>query len=467
MAFYFGLGVAVVYSVWKYHDNKEQKFVRSAASRSATEPLIALPAQAAATPPPPAQLKAVPEETRFSEAEKQLMQSILAHFATGDFVSALKLADDAAVSERSSQALHDWLIEQLPVLLTSAGWARLKFGDCEEATTYLRRSEAMKKSPETAKGLAVCFYKLKNLASAREQFTYYLEKQPQDDQMKLLFTDVLESEGRFDDAVRTLESIAAAPDLDATALKQRLDSMRGRAKESVFQQTETSRNFRLAYRSGDHEELVAYVLEALEGALDAYIELFAFQAPSAQIEVNLYPAESFQSIVVGGPEWAEGLFDGRLRIPVRAEMITQRNFSDSLEVVLRHELVHALLAQLSGGRPLPPWFDEGLAQRLSCDGRPCGTFQFEGRPGGFLAEPAFQTPYISLSAINAGRAYRQSLYLVRLLETKGGDDALRRIIQAITPSSRLDSDALLAPVGLSFKDLHQAAAASWQARRLP
>ena len=170
---------------------------------------------------------------------------------------------------------------------------------------------------------------------------------------------------------------------------------------------------------------------------------------------------------VGGPEWAEGLFDGRLRIPIRQDALTAKDFGGSLPIVLRHELVHALLAQLSDHRSLPPWFDEGLAQRLSCAGQPCASFAFEGKPGGFLAEQVFQTSYISLSAINAGRAYRQSLYLVRVLEKRGGEDALRRIVGSITASSDLTSDGLLKAVGLTFAQLRDAAATKWAARQLP
>ncbi len=449
---------------------------RTEAPRPAAKVAAVVPALAVApvgAPPAPPLAKRAP--AGFSEEEAKLINAILAHFATGDFIAALKIADEAAVSEKTSKTFHAWLLEQLPVLLTSAGWAKLKFGDCEEATGYLRRSEALKRSPETAKGLAVCYYKQKNLAGAREQFSFYLEKQPGDAQMQLLYTDVLESEGRFDDAVRTLEQLVAAGDaggdpdqkLDLPALKQRLASMHGRAKESTFQQVETSRNFRLAYRAGDHEDVVSFVLQTLEDALDEYVEQYGFRPPVAPIEVNLYPAETFQSIVVGGPEWAEGLFDGRLRIPIRQDALEAKDFGGTLRVVLRHELVHALLALLSDNRALPPWFDEGLAQRLSCTGQPCARFMFEGKPGGFLAEQAFQTPYISLSAINAGRAYRQSLYLVKVLERQGGDDVLRRLVSAITSSSELSSDGLLKPASLTFKQLRDQAASWWQERRLP
>lgn len=398
-------------------------------------------------------------------ADNGAIQAILARFATGDFVAALNLADSYIQNDALSEPFHEWALAQLPTLLTSAGWSALRLGDCDAATTYLRRAEIMMRTLETAKGLAVCYYKQKNLGAAREQFSYYLEKQPQDAEMQFLYADALESEGRYEDAVKLLESIvtAAGGQLDATTVKERLASMRARAKESGFQQTETSRNFRLAYRSGDHEDLVAMVLQTLEDALDEYIENYGFRAPPAPIEVALYPAENFKNIVVGGPEWAEGLFDGRLRIPVRAEQLDGRALG-SLPTVLRHELVHALLAQMSDSRSLPPWFDEGVAQRLSCADQGCGVFSFPPTPGVFLAVSAFSTPYTSFDAVKAGRAYRQSLYLIYALERQHSDEPLRTLISRIAATSDTTSDGVLTPLNTTFRQLHETAASLWNER---
>jgi len=434
------------------------------------------PVAAAASPSPPG-LALHPVQpgipAGFHAGEDKTMRAILAHFATGDFVTALKLADRAAQAAGISDSFHAWLTLQLPALLTSAGWERLKLGDCDEATTYLRRSEVLARLPATVKGLAVCYYKQKNLAGARDEFAYYLQHQPDDLQMQLLSTDVLESDGRFDEAVHRLEQLTAASDqakaaadIDPKALAQRLASMRGRARESKQQLVETSRDFRLAYRPEDQGDLVGFVLKTLEDALDEYVGQYDFRPPPAPLEVALYPAEDFKSIVVGGPDWAEGLYDGRLRIPIKESTASEPGYG-SLPVVLRHELVHALLAQLSDSRQIPPWFDEGLAQRLSCTGQPCATFRFPPQPGGFLARQDFETPYLSLSAVSAGRAYRQSLYLILALEHRAGDDALRQIISHVTTSSDLSSDGLLAPLHMNFQELRQTSVKSWMKREIP
>lgn len=453
---------------WLHHRrvaHVEASATKSVAAASQEKPPVSkvakeLPVEALAPP------------TTAASAEHPKIRTLLAHFATGDFLGTLKLADEYALDPSLGDAFHDWLRAQMPAILTSAGWAHLRVGDCDAAIALLRRSEALQRSEDTAKGLGVCHYKLRQMAAARDQLTWYLERRPNDRQIPVLLADTLESEGRYDEAVQILEQLAQTP-CDAAAaqdnecpapnvIEQRLASMRGRARESWLQQQDSSRSFRLVYRAGDHEDLVAYVLQELEDALDEYVENYGFRLPGAPIEVALYPADNFQSVVVGGPEWAEGLYDGRIRIPIRDQMLLDKTY-DGLRTVLRHELVHALFAAMSDHRAIPPWFDEGLAQVLSC--RPsCVSFVFPPQAGAFLDVASFQSSYISFNPVKAGRAYRQSLYLVRSLIQRAGDEVLRKLVSSIGTASDLSSDHLLAPAGISFKDLHTSAAKAWEQR---
>src|SRR5690606_14554724 len=158
-------------------------------------------------------------------------------------------------------------------------------------------------------------------------------------------------------------------------LEARLQSMREKAKESKLHVREHSRNFHLSYRAGEHEDLVTFVIESLESTLATYVDAYGFEPPTAPIEVVLYSADNFTAMVPGGPSWAEGIFDGRLRIPVGQAMLDGRR--EGLLQVLRHELVHALFSAMNDARSLPSWFDEGIAQLLSCpDDTSCRAFNF-------------------------------------------------------------------------------------------
>jgi hypothetical protein len=411
-----------------------------------------------------------PASDALNEKDAEVVKTIHARFATGDFVGALNLADQYLTGRETSDALHKWIMDQMPALLTSAGWTKLRLGACEDAIGYFRRSDVIRKSPEATKGLALCHYKQKNYASAREHFDAYLEKNPSDQQMRILLTDVLESEGSYDQAVGLLEktvaeieTLASHPDSmmpDVDTLKNRLKGMRTKAAVSKHQNSEVSQNFRLSYSAGDHEDLVAFVLSTLEEALDEYIENYGFLRPINPIEVILYDGGNFRNVVAGGPEWAEGIFDGRLRIPVREQM--QRGQTGGLKTILRHELTHALTAIASDNRTLPPWFEEGLAQKLSCQSGECGNFMFPPTPGGFLPANSFNTSYISLASDKAGRAYTQSLYLIYTLQKLQGNDVIRTIVSQITTNSDTAADGILKPTNLSFESLHAEASRLWE-----
>ena len=56
------------------------------------------------------------------------------------------------------------------------------------------------------------------------------------------------------------------------------------------------------------------------------------------------------------PDWSDGLFDGRIRMPVGGLSKDPLRF----EHVLTHELVHAMIAGLAP-RNVPGWLHEGLA----------------------------------------------------------------------------------------------------------
>src|SRR5438094_2112162 len=67
-------------------------------------------------------------------------------------------------------------------------------------------------------------------------------------------------------------------------------------------------------------------------------------------------------IYAQAPDWAQGLFDGKIRLPVEGAM----RDGTALDRVLRHEYTHALVHDRTRGRA-PTWLSEGLA--IACEGR--------------------------------------------------------------------------------------------------
>ena len=79
--------------------------------------------------------------------------------------------------------------------------------------------------------------------------------------------------------------------------------------------------------------------------------------PKHKIVVLLYSKEAFRKVRERAPEWASGIYDGKIRIPMPESQQDLR----SVKKTVVHEYTHAVVHELSGGR-IPHWFNEGLAE---------------------------------------------------------------------------------------------------------
>jgi tetratricopeptide (TPR) repeat protein len=372
----------------------------------------------------------------------------------------------------SQDPIYQWAQKQKHHILIAMGWSALNAGRCEEAIEHLSLADQINQTLESTKGLAFCYYKIKNIPGASEKLRTYTSQKPDDISMQLVYVDVLESDERFSEATRILSDLnqkAGAKDTasDVTSvisleeLKKRLAAMQAKLRESAQQGRLGSRNFIVVYRSQNHGEVAQRALDILESALDEFIQTFQFDEPKSVIEVVLYPSAEFSKLS-GGPAWADGLFDGRLRIPVSEEALQR------WPRIIRHELVHALLALRSNFRHIPPWFNEGLAQRLECTrDESCYVQKRWNFQDGFLDKIDFNKPFIALDSAKAQRAYEQSLYLMLTLEKQHGEEALRRILTKIQPNSSLSSDQIINQSQLTFDGLVHSAKSNWQSRQSP
>jgi hypothetical protein len=111
-------------------------------------------------------------------------------------------------------------------------------------------------------------------------------------------------------------------------------------------------------------EPLARALRALDPAtFTPSLELLGLATPGPPIVVELVGEED--PAARGVPPWVAGY---ALPATSRVVLLAERSppYPDRrLEVVLRHEVAHVLIARAAGGRPLPRWFDEGLALAAS------------------------------------------------------------------------------------------------------
>lgn len=176
--------------------------------------------------------------------------------------------------------------------------------------------------------------------------------------------------GGTEGQARAIEHMKRAAELapDREDIAKRLEQMLALVKSEAGNWTESSGHFDLSY-DGSRDDLAfrtTEVFDVLEGAYLDFTEQFGIDPVAsgrARIRVVLYKRDGFHG-ATGIGHWAGGLYDGSIRVPLE-DLGRERQ---QLRRVLRHELVHAFVHE-SGGRDVPGWLNEGLAQRLE-DGDP-------------------------------------------------------------------------------------------------
>src|SRR5579863_2101857 len=150
-------------------------------------------------------------------------------------------------------------------------------------------------------------------------------------------------------------SLALRP--DATVQQFLAKAQREQSAESDFAQRESS-HFVLKYEGKQTSEgFRGQIVAALESDYDDLSRDLG-APPRDNILVTLYTEQAFFD-VTQAPTWSGAINDGKLRIPISG----LTSLTPELARVLKHELAHSFINQLSAGR-CPPWLHEGIAQLL-------------------------------------------------------------------------------------------------------
>jgi hypothetical protein len=200
-----------------------------------------------------------------------------------------------------------------------------------------------------------------------------------------------------------------------------------------------------------NEPVGTAVLEALDAAYADYARRLGFR-PDDAIEVVLQAEAAFQDGRT--PEWAAGLNDGTIRVPVRG----LERPPPELMAVLRHELAHSFIAARTRGNS-PTWLQEGISQWLE-GGDPTRADQQMAALARQRVLPSLlslEAPFHTMAGPEAVQAYAASLsgvaHVIRLRKEAG----LLRLLAAL--SDGLPSEeALPVATALSYPEFQQ----SWR-----
>jgi hypothetical protein len=221
---------------------------------------------------------------------------------------------------------------------------------------------------------------------------------------------------------------------DATVQQLLAKAQREETVESEFSQHESS-HFVLHYEGKQTSEaLRAQILGALETDYDDLARDLG-NPPRDTILVTLYTEQAFFD-VTHAPTWSGAINDGKLRIPING----LNSVTPELARVLKHELAHSFITQLSGGR-CPPWLHEGIAQfleprSLGGDGHVLSLL-FKAQRN--IPLNALEGSFLRFSGGEAAVAYAESLAAVSYINDAYGMSDVQRILQRISQGNSTEA----------------------------
>jgi tetratricopeptide (TPR) repeat protein len=334
---------------------------------------------------------------------------------------------------------------QAPDEKTQAGWQALQAGNADRAASLFYEALANHpREPLAHFGAGVAAHILGREDDAVRALTRALELNPRLTEASLVLGDIQYHLGDVDSAVRTYEKASAlAP--GNRELVQQLNAWRKEASAERSMETWTKGSFSVTLegRSGDRA-LAARALDILDAGYWRIGRALG-DFPSGRILVTLYTEQQFRDFT-NAPDWADGLFDGRIRIPVGGLSQKPQQF----EQVLTHELVHAMIAGLAP-RNVPAWLHEGLASYFEPADRVAAERLLKRFPAVPLA--GLQQSFSRLGPGQAVFAYNVSVVAAGLVVDRLGPRTAA-LIQALGNGQSLES--ALTSLGVPYQEFDAA-----------
>lgn len=145
--------------------------------------------------------------------------------------------------------------------------------------------------------------------------------------------------------------------------------------------------------------------------------------PKQSVTLQLLSRAQYREFI-GSASWANAVYLGGV---ITAPLLGVDSASlQTFRKSLRHEYVHAVCAELSGGTP-PAWFDEGIAQLIEgrVNSRLAPAFETLVKAGTLLPLASIEQGFTSLAPGQVPAAYAQSLFAVRSLVNRFGFKGIR------------------------------------------
>lgn len=228
------------------------------------------------------------------------------------------------------------------------------------------------------------------------------------------------------------KSLALSPDAQVQKLLARAE--RESTAEADFREQQSG-HFVLRFEGSQAPDpLRSDILSVLESQYNT-LQNDLGVALKDSISVSLYTEQAFLD-VTQAPAWTAALNDGKLRVPVSG--LTA--MTPDLNRVLRHELTHSFIAQITHGN-VPTWLNEGIAQLEE----PASISRVGARLAAVYASGSqiplnqLEHSFMGYSTPEAMVAYAEALGAVECIRNKYGIGDLSRILQRLGDGEPIES----------------------------
>jgi len=340
-------------------------------------------------------------------------------YETGQFSDALAKFEQAMAVDGTDRASR----RNLALTKAQVAWGYLEDGGYADALRTFAEADLVQPGEGgVLQGLGTAHYKLGNVTQAEAFLERALDADPNLATALKLLGEIAYRRDDLEDAGAYFAS-AFRLDPSDVVVRDRLERVRAEARAQAGFRTLDGRHFTVRFEGPESMVVAQDVMRRLESAYrDVGRQWGTF--PGGRVPVVLYTDRTFRDLAVT-PGWAQGMFDGKIRIPVGGAASHGRRLDDAV----RHEYTHALVHARTRGN-VPTWLSEGLAivseNRAADESRE--VIRKAGRliplhelHGSFLTLPFTQVPL----------AYAESEAAMRYLLARHGEAAVRTLLMRL------------------------------------
>ncbi len=343
--------------------------------------------------------------------------------------------EQAAEHFRAALALdpaHQTLQLNLARALTRWGQTEIKLGKAQQALAHFEEAVSIHLDEGNSESaMAQAWMRLGQRQRAAELVAEVLQQYPNCKLALQVQAEIAFMQGELDLAVSSLQS---ASDLqpDDAVLANRLKFFKSEQDILTNFLRVRSTRFDCMYDATNPtiQPYLQQLLLDLEEASDAVNQVLGL-SPSDRLLVLLL---SPQDYVAGAPNWSNGLYDGRIRVPFDGSRAPDEN----LRATFRHEYTHAALHRV--GPSLPTWLHEGIAQYVEGKDWQRSRSFLQNNPSHQPTLPQLQGNWTEMTDPNRVQAaYAYSLSFHYWFVEQFGDDALATLVQAVSTQGPIDA----------------------------